>query len=261
LGEHPGLRDAQAGQRRTPPEAQRIQGQKLQRMIGPRALVPLAPGSTIPLPCHVLALDFHRDLDRRLADGHSTLASRSTRGRRRFSVFALVHLARPPCPLASTNAGWSPSWRRCRSRGPSPSLRRPSGAGGCMGRLPPPHLCPALAACPRPPPWPTASLLTGCDRPWRSWGSPCASGKAASACRPAVCFARQHCGRSGGCRPGVETVGSAQLWRPGARLLQHGSVQLDPCRQLCRRCSLRSTPASIPAAQRIGHWRALAPLR
>jgi len=66
--------------------------------------------------------------------------------------------------------------------------------------------------------------------------------------RPAVMFCQQQLrADSGGCRPGGETVGSAQLWRQG-QLLQHGSVQLDlvPVSSGRRFSAAGSTPARSP---------------
>jgi len=119
---------------------------------------------------------------------------------RRFSVcFALLQPgAAHPVVGLHQRPGGAQLAPLLQSKGGSPSCPRPMAPACCMGAVSP---IPALAAPPALPALGYASLLTGCDRPWRSWGSPCRFGKRPVSLAASSCFATA-LRPSGGCRQG-----------------------------------------------------------
>jgi len=149
-----------------------------------------------------------------MADGTSTIASRSTRAAR-FSVCAL-HWARPLSWVH--NAGWTQLAACCRSRAGSAIGARPSAAAVLMGLF---NLCLLLAACPLPA-LGYGSLLSSATGTWRVDGSPCVRGAASAAGQQL--FGSKHAA-DWWMRPGVKGVGSAQLWRTGQVLSTAAAVR------------------------------------
>jgi len=159
-------------------------------------------------------------------------------------VLRLYTWARPTLSLGFHQRRVEPSWRLLQEQGRIAIVRRPSGGravlhGGCLTyALLWPH-------APRPP-----ALAYGLATDWlrqamEELGQPLRFGEAAVSLQASSCFASSTTADLVDAAQGVKRVGSAQLWRQG-QLLQHGSVQLDPCRQLWQEVFAADPPQLDP---------------
>ncbi|NQV11591.1 MAG: lipoate--protein ligase family protein [Cyanobacteria bacterium] len=159
-------------------------------------------------------------------------------------VLRLYTWARPTLSLGFHQRCVEPSWRVLQEQGRIALVRRPSGGravlhGGCLTYA---LLWPDA---PRP-----AALAYGLATDWlrkamEDLGQPLRFGEAAVNLQASSCFASSTAADLVDVAQGAKRVGSAQLWRQG-QLLQHGSLQLAPCRQLWQEVFAADPPRLEP---------------
>jgi lipoate-protein ligase A len=158
-------------------------------------------------------------------------------------VFRLYRWPRPTLSLGWHQRRLEPHWRDLAAQGRIDLVRRPSGGRAVL------HGGDLTYALVWPRPRGSRQEVYGRALQWlvhafAAMGQSLHSGQQAASLQRSSCFATStvadlvHAG-------GAKRVGSAQLWR-GGHLLQHGSIQLDPCLHLWREVFRCDPPALDP---------------
>jgi lipoate-protein ligase A len=146
-------------------------------------------------------------------------------------AFRLYRWARPTLSLGWHQCRLEPHWCDLVRQGHLELVRRPSGGRAVL------HGGDLTYALVWPRPQGTRSEVYGRALVWlveafAAMGQPLRSGSQAASLQRSSCFATSTVADLVQAN-GAKRVGSAQLWR-GGHLLQHGSIQLDPCPSLWR---------------------------
>jgi lipoate-protein ligase A len=146
-------------------------------------------------------------------------------------AFRLYRWARPTLSLGWHQCRLEPHWCDLVRQGRLDLVRRPSGGRAVL------HGGDLTYALVWPLPQGTRSEVYGRALVWlveafAAMGQPLRSGSQAASLQRSSCFATSTVADLVQAN-GAKRVGSAQLWR-GGHLLQHGSIQLDPCPSLWR---------------------------
>ncbi|MEA5392007.1 lipoate--protein ligase family protein [Cyanobium gracile UHCC 0139] len=146
-------------------------------------------------------------------------------------AFRLYRWSRPTLSLGWHQRRLEPHWWDLRRQGRIDLVRRPSGGRAVL------HGADLTYALVWPRPQGTRSEVYGRALTWlveafAAMDLPLQCGRQAASLQRSSCFATSTVADL--VHPsGAKRVGSAQLWR-GGHLLQHGSIQLDPCPHLWR---------------------------
>jgi lipoate-protein ligase A len=146
-------------------------------------------------------------------------------------AFRLYRWSRPTLSLGWHQRRLEPHWCDLVRRGRIDLVRRPSGGRAVL------HGGDLTYALVWPRPQGSRSAVYGRALAWLveafgAMGQPLRSGSQAASVQRSSCFATNTAADLVHAT-GAKRVGSAQLWR-GGHLLQHGSIQLDPCPTLWR---------------------------
>jgi lipoate-protein ligase A len=146
-------------------------------------------------------------------------------------AFRLYHWSRPTLSLGWHQRRLEPHWWDLRRQGRIDLVRRPSGGRAVL------HGADLTYALVWPRPTGTRTEVYGRALAWlveafASMHLPLQGGRQAVSLQRSSCFATGTVADLVHAN-GAKRVGSAQLWRAG-HLLQHGSIQLDPCPVLWR---------------------------
>ncbi|AFY27251.1 lipoyl protein ligase domain-containing protein [Cyanobium gracile] len=146
-------------------------------------------------------------------------------------AFRLYRWSRPTLSLGWHQRRLEPHWWDLRRQGRLDLVRRPSGGRAVL------HGADLTYALVWPRPQGTRSEVYGRALVWlveafAAMGLPLQGGRQAASLQRSSCFATSTVADLVHAN-GAKRVGSAQLWR-GGHLLQHGSIQLDPCPGLWR---------------------------
>ncbi len=146
-------------------------------------------------------------------------------------AFRLYRWSRPTLSLGWHQRRLEPHWCDLARQGRLDLVRRPSGGRAVL------HGGDLTYALVWPRPQGTRSAVYGRALVWlveafAAMGQPLLCGSQAASLQRSSCFATSTVADLVQAN-GAKRVGSAQLWR-GGHLLQHGSIQLDPCPSLWR---------------------------
>lgn len=158
-------------------------------------------------------------------------------------AFRLYRWSRPTLSLGWHQRRPEPHWCDLARRGQLALVRRPSGGRAVL------HGGDLTYALVWPRPQGTRAEVYGRALVWlveafAAMGQPLRSGRQAASLQRSSCFATSTAADLVHA-DGAKRVGSAQLWR-GGHLLQHGSIQLDPCPALWREVFGGDPPALAP---------------
>ena len=163
-------------------------------------------------------------------------------------AFRLYRWSRPTLSLGWHQRRLEPHWCDLVRRGRIDLVRRPSGGRAVL------HGGDLTYAVVWPRPQGSRSAVYGRALAWlveafAAMGQPLRSGSQAASVQRSSCFATSTAADLV-YATGAKRVGSAQLWR-GGHLLQHGSIQLDPCPTLWRQV-FGSEPPELDPMQLAG---------